>query len=254
MRMALEERGCSPRRPIKYITRDVAPRPDSTAAPKRRSTRGASFVIGPCHRGSRSRCRRSPSARRSCIFSRGTETSGSRCHATRSSGPRAPIPAKTVVDNFMKGNPKAKALAPGWSRLRFGWSVDVCEGVGKTTASSSSRRPAPVGRARFSNYVRRAANKPVVAPVSTSRRSVRRRRAYLQLRADVPQGSSLLIMTWLGVEGSWVQSLARVRRNLIGSTISLHRDAFGGSHASQGVRTSACTSGSCASRSAAYSE
>src|SRR5258705_13480321 len=114
MKMALEERGMQVLgRPIKYITRDGGTQAGtSTRRPEEAvDAEGAKFVIGPWSSGVALAV--SEVAKRKKVvhlFSGGTEDiSGSRCHRYSFQRAASPYtPAKTLLDNFLQANPKAK--------------------------------------------------------------------------------------------------------------------------------------------------
>ena len=130
MKMALEERGMRVLgRPIKYITRDGG---TQAGASTRRTEEAvdaecAKFVIGPWSSGVALAV--SEVAKRKKVvhlFSGGTEDiSGSRCHRYSFQWAASPYTAaKTVVDNFMQANPKAKRWHLLVADYAYGWSVE----------------------------------------------------------------------------------------------------------------------------------
>ena len=113
MRMALEERGMKVLgKPIKYITRDGATQAGvSTRRAEEAIDEGARFMIGPWSSGVALAVSEVAKRRKVLhVFSGGTEDiSGARCHRYSFQWAASPYTAaKTVVDNFMKANPKAK--------------------------------------------------------------------------------------------------------------------------------------------------
>ncbi|TMH22556.1 MAG: branched-chain amino acid transporter substrate-binding protein, partial [Betaproteobacteria bacterium] len=97
--------------------------------------------------------------------------SGARCHRYSFQWAASPYTAaKTVVDNFMKANPKAKRWHLLVADYAFGWSVEkYVKEVGKHHGLEfvgADRHP--LGEREFSNYVQKAAaNRPdVVAMIN----------------------------------------------------------------------------------------
>src|SRR5262245_14845014 len=129
-KMALEERGMKAAgRPIKYITRDDETKAGSATrrAEEAIDGEGAKYIIGPWSSGVALAV--SEVAKRKKVlhyFSGGTEDiSGSRCHRYSFQWAASPYTAaKTVVDNFMKANPKAKRWHLLVADYAFGWSVE----------------------------------------------------------------------------------------------------------------------------------
>ena len=169
MRMALEERGMKVLgRPIKYITRDGATQAGTSTrrAEEAMDGEGAKFMVGPWSSGVALAV--SEVAKRKKVvhlFSGGTEDiSGARCHRYSFQWAASPYTAaKTVVDNFMKANPKAKRWHLLVADYAFGWSVEkYIKEVGKTHGLEfvgADRHP--LGEREFSNYVQKAAaNRP----------------------------------------------------------------------------------------------
>src|SRR5882672_10967457 len=130
MRMALEERGMKILgQPIKYITRDGATQAGTSTrrAEEAIDGEGARFMIGPWSSGVALAV--SEVAKRKKVlhfFSGGTEDiSGARCHRYSFQWAASPYTAaKTVVDNFMQANPKAKRWHLLVADYAFGWSVE----------------------------------------------------------------------------------------------------------------------------------
>src|SRR5712675_730565 len=161
MRMALEERGMKVLgRPIKYITRDGGTQAGTSTRRTEEAVdaEGAKFVIGPWSSGVALAV--SEVAKRNKVvhlFSGGTEDiSGSRCHRYSFQWAASPYTAaKTVVDNFMKANPKAKRWHLLVADYAFGWSVEkYIKEVGKTHGIDfvgADRHP--LGAREISNYV-----------------------------------------------------------------------------------------------------
>ena len=144
MKMALEERGMRVLgRPIKYITRDGATQAGASTrrAEEAIDGEGARFVIGPWSSGVALAV--SEVAKRKKVvhlFSGGTEDiSGSRCHRYSFQWAASPYTAaKTVVDSFMKANPRAKRWHLLVADYAFGWSVEkYIKRSARRTASSS---------------------------------------------------------------------------------------------------------------------
>src|SRR6266852_2584705 len=139
MRMALEERDMKVLgRPIRYVTRDGATQAGTSTrrAEEAIDGEGARFMIGPWSSGVALAV--SEVAKRKKVlhfFSGGTEDiSGARCHRYSFQWAASPYTAaKTVVDNFMKANPKAKRWHLLVAEYAFGWSVEkYVKEVGRT--------------------------------------------------------------------------------------------------------------------------
>jgi branched-chain amino acid transport system substrate-binding protein len=221
MRMALEERGMQVLgRPIKYITRDGATQAGTSTrrAEEAVDGEGARFIIGPWSSGVALAV--SEVAKRKKVlhlFSGGTEDiSGSRCHRYSFQWAASPYTAaKTVVDNFMKANPKAKRWHLLVADYAFGWSVEkYIKEVGKTHGLEfvgADRHP--LGEREFSNYVQKAAaNKPdVVAMINFGLDAVSGAREIFNfgLTPKVP-----LIMCWSSGVEELVQLTPEIRENL----------------------------------------
>lgn len=221
MRMALEERGMSVLgRPVKYIVRDSATQ--AGAATRRVEEAvdgdGVKFVIGPWSSGVALAV--SEVAKRKKVFhyfSGGTEDiSGARCHRYSFQWAASPYTAaKTVVDNFMKANPKAKRWHLLVADYAFGWSVEkYIKEVGKTHGLEfvgADRHP--LGEREFSNYVQKAAaNRPdVVAMINFGGDAVAGAREIFNfgLTPRVP-----LIMTWSSGVEELVQLAPEIRENI----------------------------------------
>jgi branched-chain amino acid transport system substrate-binding protein len=221
MRMALEERGMQVLgRPIKYITRDGATQAGTSTrrAEEAVDGEGARFIIGPWSSGVALAV--SEVAKRKKVlhlFSGGTEDiSGSRCHRYSFQWAASPYTAaKTVVDNFMKANPKAKRWHLLVADYAFGWSVEkYIKEVGKSHGLEfvgADRHP--LGEREFSNYVQKAAaNKPdVVAMINFGLDAVSGAREIFNfgLTPKVP-----LIMCWSSGVEELVQLTPEIRENL----------------------------------------
>jgi branched-chain amino acid transport system substrate-binding protein len=221
MKMALEERGMQVLgRPIKYITRDGGTQAGTSTRRTEEAVdaEGAKFVIGPWSSGVALAV--SEVAKRKKVvhlFSGGTEDiSGSRCHRYSFQWAASPYTAaKTVVDNFMKANPKAKRWHLLVADYAFGWSVEkYVKEVGKTHGIEfvgSDRHP--LGEREFSNYVQKAAaNKPdVVAMVNFGGDAVAGAREIYNfgLTPKIP-----LIMTWSSGVEELIQLAPEIRENL----------------------------------------
>ena len=210
MKMALEERGMRVLgRPIKYITRDGATQAGASTrrAEEAIDGEGARFVIGPWSSGVALAV--SEVAKRKKVvhlFSGGTEDiSGSRCHRYSFQWAASPYTAaKTVVDNFMKANPKAKRWHLLVADYAFGWSVEkYVKEIGKIHGIEfvgADRHP--LGEREFSNYVQKAAaNRPDVAGA--------REIFNFGLTPKIP-----LIMTWSSGVEELVQLAPEIRENL----------------------------------------
>jgi branched-chain amino acid transport system substrate-binding protein len=221
MRMALEERDMKiVGRPIKYVTRDSATQAGAATRRVEEAVdgEGARFVVGPWSSGVALAV--SEVARRKKvlhIFSGGTEDiSGSRCHRYSFQWAASPYTAaKTVVDNFMKANPKAKRWHLLVADYAFGWSVEkYIKEVGKTHGIDfvgADRHP--LGEREFSNYVQKAAaNRPdVVAMINFGGDAVAGAREIFNfgLTPKVP-----LIMCWSSGVEELVQLTPEIRGNL----------------------------------------
>jgi branched-chain amino acid transport system substrate-binding protein len=220
MRMALEERGMKILgKPIKYITRDGATQAGvSTRRAEEAIDEGARFMIGPWSSGVALAVSEVAKRRKVLhLFSGGTEDiSGSRCHRYSFQWAASPYTAaKTVVDNFMKANPKAKRWHLLVADYAFGWSVEkYIKEVGKAHGIEfvgADRHP--LGEREFSNYVQKAAaNKPdAVAMVNFGGDAVAGAREIFNfgLTPKVP-----LIMAWSSGVEELIQLSPEIRENL----------------------------------------
>jgi branched-chain amino acid transport system substrate-binding protein len=221
MRMALEERGMQILgRPIKYIVRDSATQAGAATRRVEEAVdgEGAKFVVGPWSSGVALAV--SEVAKRKKvfhIFSGGTEDiSGARCHRYSFQWAASPFTAaKTVVDTFMKANPRAKRWHLLVADYAFGWSVEkYVKEVGKTHGIEfvgADRHP--LGEREFSNYVQKAAaNKPdVVAMVNFGLDAVSGAREIFNfgLTPKIP-----LIMTWSSGVEELIQLAPEIRENI----------------------------------------
>src|SRR5207248_92949 len=221
MRMALEERGMKVLgKPIKYITRDGATQAGTSTrrAEEAIDGEGARFMIGPWSSGVALAV--SELAKRKKVlhfFSGGTEDiSGSRCHRYSFQWAASPYTAaKTVVDNFMKANPKAKRWHLLVADYAFGWSVEkYIKEVGKQHGLEfvgADRHP--LGEREFSNYVQKAAaNRPdVVAMINFGGDAVAGAREIFNfgLTPKLP-----LIMCWSSGVEELIQLSPEIRENL----------------------------------------
>jgi branched-chain amino acid transport system substrate-binding protein len=221
MKMALDERGMQVLgRPIKYITRDGATQAGTSTRRTEEAVdgEGAKFVIGPWSSGVALAV--SEVAKRKKVlhlFSGGTEDiSGARCHRYSFQWAASPYTAaKTVVDNFMKANPKAKRWHLLVADYAFGWSVEkYIKEVGKAHGLEfvgADRHP--LGEREFSNYVQKAAaNKPdVVAMINFGLDAVSGAREIFNfgLTPKIP-----LIMCWSSGVEELVQLTPEIRENL----------------------------------------
>ena len=221
MRMALEERGMQVLgRPIKYITRDGATQAGTSTRRTEEAVdgEGAKFVIGPWSSGVALAV--SEVAKRKKVvhlFSGGTEDiSGARCHRYSFQWAASPYTAaKTVVDSFMKANPRAKRWHLLVADYAFGWSVEkYIKEVGKAHGLEfvgADRHP--LGEREFSNYVQKAAaNKPdAVAMINFGLDAVSGAREIFNfgLTPKVP-----LIMCWSSGVEELVQLTPEIRENL----------------------------------------
>jgi branched-chain amino acid transport system substrate-binding protein len=221
MRMALEERGMTILgRPVKYITRDGATQAGTSTRRVEEAVDGdgAKFVVGPWSSGVALAV--SEVAKRKKVvhlFSGGTEDiSGARCHRYSFQWAASPYTAaKTVVDSFMKANPKAKRWHLLVADYAFGWSVEkYIKEVGKTHGLEfvgADRHP--LGEREFSNYVQKAAaNRPdAVAMINFGGDAVAGAREIFNfgLTPKVP-----LIMTWSSGVEELVQLSPEIRQNV----------------------------------------
>jgi len=221
MQMALAERGMKALgRPIKYITRDGGTQAgvSTRRAEEAVDGDGAKFIIGPWSSGVALAV--SEVAKRKKVvhlFSGGTEDiSGARCHRYSFQWAASPYTAaKTVVDNFMKANPKAKRWHLLVADYAFGWSVEkYIKEVGKTHGLEfvgADRHP--LGEREFSNYVQKAAaNRPdAVAMINFGGDAVAGAREIFNfgLTPKVP-----LIMCWSSGVEELVQLAPEIRDNL----------------------------------------
>src|SRR5712692_409557 len=221
MRMALEERDMKVLgRPIRYVTRDGATQAGTSTRRVEEAVdgEGAKFVIGPWSSGVALAV--SEVAKRKKVlhyFSGGTEDiSGARCHRYSFQWAASPYTAaKTVVDNFMKANPKARRWHLLVADYAFGWSVEkYIKEVGKHHGIEfvgADRHP--LGEREFSNYVQKAAaNKPdVVAMINFGLDAVSGAREIFNfgLTPRIP-----LIMTWSSGVEELVQLTPEIRENI----------------------------------------
>ena len=220
MRMALEERGMKVLgRPIKYITRDGATQAGtSTRRAEEAIDEGARFMIGPWSSGVALAVSEVAKRRKVVhLFSGGTEDiSGSRCHRYSFQWAASPYTAaKTVVDNFMKANPKAKRWHLLIADYAFGWSLEkYIKEVGKDHGLEfvgADRHP--LGEREFSNYVQKAAaNRPdAVAMINFGGDAVAGAREIFNfgLTPKIP-----LIMSWSSGVEELIQLAPEIRQNL----------------------------------------
>jgi branched-chain amino acid transport system substrate-binding protein len=221
MRMALEEREMKVLgTPIKYVTRDGATQAgiSTRRAEEAIDGEGARFMIGPWSSGVALAV--SEVAKRKKVlhlFSGGTEDiSGARCHRYSFQWAASPYTAaKTVVDNFMQANPKAKRWHLLVADYAFGWSVEkYIKEVGKDQGIEfvgADRHP--LGEREFSNYVQKAAaNRPdVVAMVNFGGDAVAAAREIYNfgLTPKAP-----LIMSWSSGVEELIQLAPEIRQNL----------------------------------------
>jgi branched-chain amino acid transport system substrate-binding protein len=221
MQMALQERNMQVLgRPIKYITRDGGTQAgvSTRRAEEAVDGDGAKFIVGPWSSGVALAV--SEVAKRKKVvhlFSGGTEDiSGARCHRYSFQWAASPYTAaKTVVDNFMKANPKAKRWHLLVADYAFGWSVEKYDKeVGKAHGLEfvgADRHP--LGEREFSNYVQKAAaNKPdAVAMINFGGDAVAGAREIFNfgLTPKVP-----LIMCWSSGVEELVQLAPEIRDNL----------------------------------------
>ena len=235
MRMALEERGMTILgRPVKYITRDGATQSGTSTRRVEEAVDGdgAKFVLGPWSSGVSLAV--SEVAKRKKVvhlFSGGTEDiSGARCHRYSFQWAASPYTAaKTVVDSFMKANPKAKRWHLLVADYAFGWSVEkYIKEVGKTHGLEfvgADRHP--LGEREFSNYVQKAAaNRPdAVAMINFGGDAVAGAREIFNfgMTPKVP-----LIMTWSSGVEELVQLSPEIRQNVwVGSNFYYTADTPG---------------------------
>src|SRR4029079_16455448 len=221
MQMALQERGMKVLgRPIKYITRDGGTQAgvSTRRAEEAVDGDGAKFIIGPWSSGVALAV--SEVAKRKKVvhlFGGDTEDiSCARCHRYSFQWAASPYTAaKTVVDNFMKANPKAKRWHLLVADYAFGWSVEkYIKEVGKThrlEVVGADRHP--LGEREFSNYVQKAAaNRPdAVAMINFGGDAVAGAREIFNfgLTPKVP-----LIMCWSSGVEELVQLAPEIRENL----------------------------------------
>jgi branched-chain amino acid transport system substrate-binding protein len=221
MQMALQERNMQVLgRPIKYITRDGGTQAgvSTRRAEEAVDGDGAKFIVGPWSSGVALAV--SEVAKRKKVvhlFSGGTEDiSGARCHRYSFQWAASPYTAaKTVVDNFMKANPKAKRWHLLVADYAFGWSVEkYVKEVGKAHGLEfvgADRHP--LGEREFSNYVQKAAaNRPdAVAMINFGGDAVAGAREIFNfgLTPKVP-----LIMCWSSGVEELVQLAPEIRDNL----------------------------------------
>src|SRR5256712_2450432 len=221
MRMALEGREMKVLgRPIRYVARDGATQagPSPRRAEEAVDGEGARFIVGPWSSGVALAV--SEVAKRKKVFhyfSGGTEDiSGSRCHRYSFQWAASPYTAaKTVVDNFIKANPKAKRWHLLVADYAFGWSVEkYIKEVGKAHGLEfvgADRHP--LGEREFSNYVQKAAaNRPdVVAMINFGGDAVGGAREIFNfgLTPKVP-----LILSWSSGVEELIQLAPEIRENM----------------------------------------
>ncbi len=221
MKMALEERGMKIQgKPIRYVSRDSETKAGAATrrAEEAVDSEGVQYIIGPWSSGVALAV--SEVAKRKKVlhyFSGGTEDiSGARCHRYSFQWAASPYTAaKTVVDNFMKANPKAKRWHLLVADYAFGWSVEkYIKEVGKTHGIEfvgADRHP--LGEREFSNYVTKAAgNRPdVVAMINFGLDAVTAAREIFNfgLTPKIP-----LIMTWSSGVEELIQLTPEIRENL----------------------------------------
>src|SRR5436190_7410322 len=221
MKMALDERGMKIQgRAIKYITRDDETKAGSATrrAEEAIDAEGAKYIIGPWSSGVALAV--SEVAKRKKVvhlFSGGTEDiSGARCHRYSFQWAASPYTAaKTVVDTFMKANPKAKRWHLLVADYAFGWSVEkYIKEVGKTHGLEfvgADRHP--LGEREFSNYAQKAAaNRPdAVAMINFGGDAVAGAREIFNfgLTPKIP-----LIMSWSSGVEELIQLAPEIRDNL----------------------------------------
>ena len=221
MQMALDERGMKILgRPIKYVTRDSGTQAGAATRRVEEAVdgEGAKFVIGPWSSGVALAVSEVAKRKKVMhIFSGGTEDiSGSRCHRYSFQWAASPYTAaKTVVDAFMKANPKAKRWHLLVADYAFGWSVEkYIKEVGKTHGLEfvgADRHP--LGEREYSNYVQKAAaNRPdAVAMINFGGDAVAAAREIFNfgLTPKIP-----LIMCWSSGVEELVQLSPEIRQNL----------------------------------------
>ncbi len=221
MKMALEERGIKIHgKPIRYVSRDSETKAGAATrrAEEAVDSEGVRYIIGPWSSGVALAV--SEVAKRKKVFhyfSGGTEDiSGARCHRYSFQWAASPYTAaETVVDNFMRANPRAKRWHLLVADYAFGWSVEkYIKEVGKTHGIEfvgADRHP--LGEREFSNYVTKAAgNRPdVVAMVNFGLDAVTAAREIYNfgLTPKIP-----LIMTWSSGVEELVQLAPEIRENL----------------------------------------
>src|SRR6266581_103595 len=220
MKMALDERGMKIQgRAIKYITRDDETKAGSATrrAEEAIDAEGAKYIIGPWSSGVALAVSEVAKRKKTFhYFSGGTEDiSGARCHRYSFQWAASPYTAaKTVVDNFMQANPRAKRWHLLVADYAFGWSVEkYIKEVGKTHGIEfvgADRHP--LGEREFSNYVQKAAaNRPdVVAMINFGGDAVAGAREIFNfgLTPRLP-----LIMTWSSGVEELIQLAPEIREN-----------------------------------------
>src|SRR6266704_1284324 len=221
MKMALDERGMKIQgRAIKYITRDDETKAGSATrrAEEAIDAEGAKYIIGPWSSGVALAVSEVAKRKKTFhYFSGGTEDiSGARCHRYSFQWAASPYTAaKTVVDNFMQANPRAKRWHLLVADYAFGWSVEkYIREVGKTHGIEfvgADRHP--LGEREFSNYVTKAVgNKPdVVAMINFGGDAVAGAREIFNfgLTPKIP-----LIMCWSSGVEELIQLAPEIRDNL----------------------------------------
>src|SRR5499426_1849164 len=221
MKMALDERSMKIQgKTIKYITRDDETKAGSATrrAEEAVDADGVKYIIGPWSSGVALAVSEVAQRKEAVhIFSGGTEDiSGARCHRYSFQWAASPYTAaKTVVDSFMKANPKAKRWHLLVADYAFGWSVEkYIKEVGKTHGIEfvgADRHP--LGEREFSNYVQKAAaNRPdVVAMINFGGDAVAGAREIFNfgLTPKLP-----LIMCWSSGVEELIQLAPEIRENL----------------------------------------
>ncbi|MBI4592994.1 MAG: ABC transporter substrate-binding protein [Candidatus Rokubacteria bacterium] len=232
MKMALDERGMKIQgKPIKYITRDSATQAGAATrrAEEAADSESVKYIIGPWSSGVALAV--SEVAKRKKVlhyFSGGTEDiAGARCHRYSFQWAASPYTAaKTVVDNFMKANPRAKRWHLLVADYAFGWSVEkYIKEIGKSHGLEfvgADRHP--LGEREFSNYVTKAAgNKPdVVAMINFGLDTVTAAREIFNfgLTPKIP-----LILSWSSGVEELVQLSPEMRENMwVGSNFYFTAD------------------------------
>ncbi|MBI3457645.1 MAG: ABC transporter substrate-binding protein [Candidatus Rokubacteria bacterium] len=221
MKMALEEHGMViAGRVIRYVSRDSETRADvaSRRAEEAIETEGVQYVIGPWSSGVALAV--SEVAKRRKVlhyFSGGTEDlTGKHCHRYSFQWAASPYTAaRTVMDNFVKANPKGRRWYLLVADYAFARSVEkylrlLARSHGVEIVGADRH---PLGERRFSPHVNRAAEaKPdVICMVNSGLDTVQAAREIFKfgLTPKLP-----LILTWSSGLEELIQLTPEIRENM----------------------------------------